>query len=523
MRLIQKLKDAWRYGLPNSVYAMEHPRESVFTYICANIEDGKLSDNASIGKFCEPDQHIRYADGAKDGIALSWMGVSQLNDEEMPNLKEALLSISKKRFKSADSIFLELCEKHRAIGLVDQLQYCIMENLDLLDQSRLRKYAIECILCSTKDDLVKVGLVINELYDEPGDELKEIVRTLALSDEFTLFAAWNILSWKNSNEELLEIAKKVHGWGRIGIVKIIEPTTNEIRRWLLFNGVSNHIASFECALECFIKSDAHELLKGNMTYEEFEAVGNILYGLIDGPKKDLSIIDGWQDLIHLYMLAAYNFELSLSDHELILSFYKNAPSLGFINVKEDCEKLLNSDRCKTLVLDAVEDGHALELAEFLAIPYEDELLNAMERDFQELYQCASYVSDDEHISRLVDIYRKHLPLSAIEDDPRDESGLGKDWEIYRRFLFLLQELRHKLPIGLDCILKGLTSPVVNNRTMSLRVLRCWTSDAKRPISELSPESYDALIHARQREPLDSIRADIDQLIGGAYEFDESAM
>lgn len=139
MILIQKLKDIWRYGLPNSVYAMEHPRESIFTYICSNIEDGELSEKTSIGKFCEPDQTIRYADGAKDGIALSWMGINRLSEEEIPKLEEALFSINKKRFNGADSLFLELCEKHRAIGLIDQLQLCIIENLDSLDQRRLRK------------------------------------------------------------------------------------------------------------------------------------------------------------------------------------------------------------------------------------------------------------------------------------------------------------------------------------------------------------------------------------------------
>ena len=88
---------------------------------------------------------------------------------------------------------------------------------------------------------------------------------------------------------------------------------------------------------------------------------------------------------------------------------------------------------------------------------------------------------------------------------------------------LIQALRHRMPAGLDYLLRTLTSPTVRNRTLSHRVLRCWVSDEGRPLAEVSSEAYQRLRYAYDREPREDIRANMLPLLEGATEFDEDDM
>ena len=74
---------------------------------------------------------------------------------------------------------------------------------------------------------------------ETDEETIEKVKTLALSDEFTLYCLYILLNLENSNEEIFKIAKKVKGWGRIYSVKYLKVTNDEIKEWILEEGCHN--------------------------------------------------------------------------------------------------------------------------------------------------------------------------------------------------------------------------------------------------------------------------------------------
>ena len=52
-------------------------------------------------------------------------------------------------------------------------------------------------------------------------------------------------TWKDGNNEIWNLAKRVHGWGRIHAIEQLEPETNDIRRWLLTDGVRNEVMYYE--------------------------------------------------------------------------------------------------------------------------------------------------------------------------------------------------------------------------------------------------------------------------------------
>lgn len=517
---INQIKNRMKCVAKRIFHPYHHSEESILDHIASSTENGELPSAFSLAKYLHPDESIVFADGMLDGIDLYSMGFEPISDEARSHIEEAIIAASIGHYDRADRIFLDLANEYGALGLVDEIQRCVLREASSIDQSALRDYAIECIRHSDEVGLPKIGLMLLELYGEQDDYTKTAIRTIALSDEYTLYAMWNMRNWNNGNDELFDLVKKVHGWGRIHIIKEIEPASESMRRWILFNGVDN-IAPCECAVECFIKSDANLLLMNGMDREEFVAVGKIIEGMIEGPKKDLSSIKEWRNILKLYLDSAEEHELDIDDLNRLFYFLKYGSKCGFENFESTCLSILHSEHNRETINSALEKGDSIELARFMNISYESILIDLLDRDFQNQYSRITFLSDSPLFPCAVDIFRREIPISSIAYDPMDETGLGDEWKMYRQLGFLLQELRNKMPLALDCVLKGLGSPVNSNRSMSTSVLQSWVSDEQKPLSTLSPEAYALLECVHRIEPVESIKIDMGKLLQGVHDLDGS--
>lgn len=360
MSFWDSLKTSWRKGLPWSVYALEHADPSVYGRISECVVDDELPSYFRMWDQDRIGGNVFYDDGARDGLALHLFGLPTLSQEAKERVGAAVVAASDGDFENASSLFCDLAAEYRVVGIIDEIQAQIFERLPSLDEDVLGTFAAKCVAEAAAKPLPKVGLSILELYGEPSMKLKLAMRTLGLSDEYTLFVMWNMRHWKFASTELFNLAKKVHGWGRIHIVNEIEADTDDIRRWLLLNGVDNRVAAFECAAACFVKSDAMRYLRSGMTYEEFVAVGKILAGLVEGPKSDVSEVEGWQDAIRLYAMDARRHELVLEDYGRLQHLAEHAAACGFEGFEEPLDSILRSKECVSCVAKAVEKGEGIE-------------------------------------------------------------------------------------------------------------------------------------------------------------------
>lgn len=321
------------------------------------------------------------------------------------------------------------------------------------------------------------------------------------------------------------MAKKTEGWGRVHVVDMLEPESEEIRDWLLREGINNYVMPEYSALTCYEKAGVAERLERGVDHGEFSAITSIVCAaLSDEPVAGLFALDNPKAELERYIKQAEVQPLDIEDCECVRLIAARAEAKGWEDLAAQCNALLESDSVRTLVVDAVSRGRGLSLASKLGIPYEDALLEAMRSDFDDLWHQCGYLTDSpKHLSALLELFREKVPLDSIEDDPRDEIGLGKEFDTYNKLSMLLQYLRHKMPVGLDYVTKALTSPVVNNRTMSHRVLRCWVNDEGRPLSKISPETYNRLLCAYEREPREDLRKKMKPLIDGKTAFDKSEM
>lgn len=137
---------------------------------------------------------------------------------------------------------------------------------------------------------VKFGIA---MLGSMGDENDlEIVRTLALHDEFGLYAAEAIAELAPHRQQALyEMAQKVNGWGRIEAVTLMTATPDpKLRRWLLTEGFRNDVTPQYLSYHCATIADLADAMsdRENATDMTFLAgISDLIQSLIKpGPSRD---------------------------------------------------------------------------------------------------------------------------------------------------------------------------------------------------------------------------------------------
>ena len=206
--------------------------------------------------------------------------LEKIKDEELKKRNKADLDLQiKQRLKQEYEN--ELKEKE-----YDKLMKEHQKEMDL----RVLLQFGDFLICSGTSLLaVKLGLSVISPFSAPFVE--EVMMEFGIYDEFTYYAARTLSRgiWPNGNEELFSLAKKVHGWGRIHAVEWLEPKTQEIRDWLLYEGADNRVIPQYSANICLQKAEALKRLDGCLTAKEYEAIGKlILESLTEGPCRGVA-------------------------------------------------------------------------------------------------------------------------------------------------------------------------------------------------------------------------------------------
>lgn len=486
--------------------------KSIFELISENITEGVLKEGFSLPE--ESDYAIQFAPGALDGIYIYHMPHNYLNDEDFTQMAEAVNSAAEGNAQKAEQLFSEFTKEHRAISVIDELQGYIIDHRTELSAASLHSAAVHMILESSHIECVKIGLSLLELFGEPAEGLKEVMRILGLCDEFTIFSVWNMKKWNNGNYEIFELAEKVNGWGRIHAVDQLEPETEEIRHWLLTEGAVNDAAYAYSALTCWNKSDAEDVLFSHPSEDEYKGILTMIEGLLDeGPCQGISALENAENALLRVLDLAPAYRLSAEEYTLILSIKQWADEEDISAVSDACEDILHSEACTDTVKASVKEGKALSLAAELDIPYQDDLLSCMSNDFENCYSsCRWLMFDDAYVEPVLDLFRKKLPLSEMKGEPVDDPCLGEEYRQYNILQFIIQELDSRIMTGTDFVKAGLESPVTRNRYRSLSVLQSWAKNSGKSLAELSDNLYESVKDLQNREINDGNREIIEALL-----------
>ena len=252
----------------------------------AAVRDSDMKDSHLPEAFRLPaladENFAKFADGAIDGIYIYHTEHRPISDEARDVMIRAMKAVGKGDRDEAKKLFEELGTKARAVSIIDDLQKYIIDHKESVSADRVVKFALYT-LYNTKDrESLKFALSMLELVRLDDDSLKELLRMLGLSDEFTLFVIFIMQQWENANEEIFRLAKKTKGWGRIHAIERLIPDTPEIREWLLREGIHNNVLPAYSALNCWEGSEADNLLfASDISKEDFAAISELISVLLD--------------------------------------------------------------------------------------------------------------------------------------------------------------------------------------------------------------------------------------------------
>ena len=203
---------------------------------------------------------------------------------------------------------------------------------------------------------------------ETDKDTIEKVKTLALSDEFTLYCLDIILKLENSNEEIFKIAKKVKGWGRIHSIAYLEVTNNEIKKWILEEGCHNRVFPAYTALACAEKINLIKILNDEkISNKEFNKISYLINALLDeGSVMGISALENKEVLIERYLEKAKTLSSTEEDYCAVMRFkeyIKNNKEINSTLIKI-CDEILNSEKTKNKITELIKDGNGYDIAKF---------------------------------------------------------------------------------------------------------------------------------------------------------------
>lgn len=491
---------------------MQKEKESLYEYIYKNMENGELSEDFSLPKETNSDA-IQFADGAIDGIMMFHMGMSPIKPEESKELLDILNSVNRNNTETAKEKLQIFSEKKSALSVIDEFQKIIVDNAQQLNAETMYEFARDLILNSDNCELVKYGMSIIELLNIKEEELKKVIRVLALSDEFTLFAIFIMRNWENPEQEIFEIAKKVKGWGRIHAIERINPTNKEMEEWLLLHGIENNVMAAYSALEIYEKAKIKERLfskKCLCSFEEYIAIGNVIAALFqEGPVMGISMVEEVDKLLNQYVELFNNYEWDIKGLQIIYNIEQyteenKEPEIetksGFKEIVRKCRDILYSEKSVEIVAAETKKGNSLELADFLNIDYKEDLWELFETDLNQYFGYTGIlIREEAYRDRVIDLFEQSLPLKIIASGPAECMGFGKEYENHRILNFCVQELGEWPGKGIPLLKTALFSSVISNRNLALSVIEKWEDSTKLKIKDISEELWQVLMQLKTLE------------------------
>ena len=324
-------------------------KKPIFEIIADRLRQTEFKDDdiITLGKdFSLPsdEKGLRYVDGAKDGICAYHMGAAEITKKDIEEINKVITLANTGDYDQADSVLEKLCERIRVVNFIDELQDCILDRKDEIED-KFYVYSLHLMTQSANIECVKVGMMIQELFTQ-SDEVKGMVRTLGLSDEFTLYSVFIMRNWENGNTEIMNIAKSVNGWGKVHAVHYIEPDTEEIRQWLLTDAVSNDVMPAYSGWDCYKTADVGSVIKKDkLSYKELEGVLSIVDAMLDeGPVLGISNIEDPKEvLLNVLNHAIKHAPLSAKDCKIISNILEwQKENLGDAEIESVSNKILET-------------------------------------------------------------------------------------------------------------------------------------------------------------------------------------
>lgn len=468
-------------------------RKPIYMYLRDIIEkDGKLTTESL------PDEEVRYQDselrwaaGALDG-AFGHHASCTETDIIVANLTESIALYGRKKDKIE---FYNIVMKDNIVSSIDNVIEEIVK-LQVKITQNLYDWTEFLAFQSPDRGAVKTGIAL--LGVMRATKFKDQIKILGRHEEFTLYAAVALGNMSDDPEmDLWELAKEVHGWGRIHLVERLAETKNpEIKSWILTEGYKNTIMYEYLA---YIAADTGELKKA-LARDDIEenilfAASDIIQALIDeGPVPGISIYQDANDVINLFIKNTLGKRNNLSYLLTYGSIYQyitdtdiewdNFKGNGWNeeNRKEIAKTLkeeLENETWKELIIKSANSENDMDFwmvkraAKILNINLFNIHWKRLQKDSLNQTKWFDIMDSatNDNIDDVLAYAMKMIPLEEIATGPDELMGLGRDYNLHSIIDFIVQSLDIYEGKGEALILAALKSPVrLNLKLLKIQIL-----------------------------------------------------
>jgi hypothetical protein len=462
------------------------------------------------------DDQIRFASGAKDGIFGHHVGASAPN-RRAKQLTKSLIALLERSTRKNVEHFYQLATREPILEVADLFVEEVLGASHRFDPDRFVAVA-RCLALSAADrEAVKLGIVMLGLVTCDDSEDRESLLTLGTHDEFTLYVAVALSRRGASELTLLELAKKVEGWGRIALVeRFAETQEPEVKEWLLRDGYRNSVMYEYTALICAEAGGLIEALRSTEVDDQLLiSAGDILRALTSGtPGPGLEAYADGTEAMELFAGHVARRPPRL-EHYLHVDAIRRALQ-EFSPARAECRAYLESSGWMDMISDGLrsDDDLTFHLADTVAsMTGVDTWQVHFERVSDDPGDDSSWFrlmqqTDDTRIHQVTRFAEQRLPLAEIATGPSDALGLGSGYSAHSALDFILQDLGRFPGAGLQLICAGLRSPVVRNRNMALRAAFEWGT------TRWPNELEEAISRAAAEEPCDDVRERMQRVLNG---------
>ena len=244
--------------------------------------DGSLPDDEA---FWAGDR-LRWVAGGLDG-SFSHHAASNPKMEDVRKLIHLLAKHSRKPKRLTRKELYNRIVALDILGMIDAVLEEVRNHPGIRPQT-LFDEAVWMVKHAAHRNVVKFGIALLGLFR--NEHVKDLLLAIGRHEEFTLYAAVAIQNgMENANDVLFELAKRVHGWGKIHIVERRQPNRPEIRDWLLRHGCRNSVMNEYLACICARNGDLRQALSADPIDDElFQGATDIIEALINGgPAEDI--------------------------------------------------------------------------------------------------------------------------------------------------------------------------------------------------------------------------------------------
>ncbi|WP_157760995.1 hypothetical protein [Chitinophaga caeni] len=477
-------------------------RPAIFEILKANLDE---NDQPIVQELPLPDEdrihiadgnQLQWAAGARDGVLTFHANPAEITQKAV-QIAELVKAIADNNGLDDRIALYGILMKDDVLHYLDTTIEHIL-NLSVKVRPYLHAFARWLAFHAPDRGAVKFGMALLGLIRDKED--MENICILGAHDEFTLFAVVAIVQMSDNPEGTLwRLGKKVHGWGRIHIVRRLLDTKDEdIKSWLMVEGFRNTVMNEYLAYPCAVAGNLRTaLLAKDIDEEMLDAAGEIIQALINpGPMEGIDEYDDGPVVIQRYISHLLHKANTLHQYILLqqLSTFLQDP-------KANWDARIDYGWSEDLRSDLLFDIHQI-----LASPHWKHILSMVMSDLntQQVWEVAK-VSDAldinieawcwerlqqnptdetswylmmkrmtlERLPELLSFAKLHIPLQEIAIGAAKELGFNKAFTMHRCLDCLLLKLGEFPGYGYEFVEAATRSPVIRNRNNAVKVLESW--------------------------------------------------